>query len=232
MIADVTVSPRPTAPIRVLVIDDHPMYRKALVRGLSMDDDIEVVDAGATGQECLALYAQHRPDLVVCDLQLPDMNGIEVIRRLLAIDPGARVVVLTASDQTPDMKAALEAGAAGYLQKHIDVGEFVEMVRDAANGRSVFDKDTAGKLISVMRAPHADGPAKIVLTAREREVLELMADGKSNPEIAAALYLSTNTVKSYVAQIMQKLGVNARAAAVTAAIREGLISVDGRGQPR
>lgn len=217
-------TPRPGPPVRVLVCEDHPMFADAIRATLESDPGLRVIGHAATGSECLRDHAALRPDLTIVDVGLPDMTGIAVTKSITTNHPGAKVLVLSASDRPADMVAALEAGAVGYLQKYLPAAEVVAQVHQAAAGSDAFDGATATSLVSVLRASRAPRSGGLRLSAREIEMLQLIADGSQNSDIAETLHLSIHTVKGTVKQLFGRLGVNDRAAAVAVGLREHLIS--------
>src|SRR6202022_4219480 len=189
--------------IRVLVADDHPVVRHGLCTMLEIEDDIVVVGRAADGEEAVRQARETRPDIILLDVQMPNVGGIEALRRIRADNPEARVIVLTTYRNEDYIFPSLEAGARGYLLKDATREELAGAIRQVAAGESLLDP-ALGHAAATHRAP----------TAREREVLRLMADGKNNSEIAAQLFVSENTVKTHVSNIFDKLNCRDRAAAV------------------
>ncbi|WP_051300728.1 response regulator [Actinomadura rifamycini] len=214
--------------VRVVVVDDHPVVRAGLLAILGGRPDIEVVGEAADGAEALAVVARARPDVVLSDLRMPGPDGAELIARLAAAAPRTRVLVLTTYDGAADVVPAIDAGAVGYLLKDSPREELFRGLRAAARGRSVLAPTAAARLIDRVRAP-ARPPAG-ALSEREVEVLSLVAEGASNREVAAALFLSQATVKTHLVRIFAKLGVSDRTAAAVAAGDRGLLP--GRGGRR
>jgi DNA-binding NarL/FixJ family response regulator len=198
--------------IRVLVADDHPVVRQGLCTMLELEDDIEVVARAADGEEAVMMARREHPDITLLDVQMPVLDGIEALRRIRADDPEARVIVLTTYRNEDYIFPSLRAGARGYLLKDSSREELAGAIRAVAAGESLLDPDM------VDAARDAGG-----LTGRELEVLRLMADGQSNGQIAIALYVSENTVKTHVSKIFAKLGCRDRAAAVLLAWKRHLI---------
>ncbi len=198
--------------IRVLVADDHPVVRQGLCTMLELEDDIEVVARAADGEEAVMMARREHPDITLLDVQMPVLDGIEALRRIRADDPEARVIVLTTYRNEDYIFPSLRAGARGYLLKDSSREELAGAIRAVAAGESLLDPDM------VDAARDAGG-----LTGRELEVLRLMADGQSNGQIATALYVSENTVKTHVSKIFAKLGCRDRAAAVLLAWKRHLI---------
>ncbi|MEU5670770.1 response regulator [Micromonospora sp. NPDC047762] len=212
-----------TAPVRLLIVDDHPVVRDGLRGMFTGDPDFEVVGEAADGSEALALVASLRPDVVLMDLRMPGMDGVTAIRRLARTGSTARVLVLTTYDTDADVLPAIEAGATGYLLKDTPREDLVRAVRAAARGESVLAPSVAGRLMGRLRAP-AEEP----LSQRELEVLTLVARGASNREAATRLFISEATVKTHLLHVYAKLGVNDRAAAVATAYDRGLLTPGGR----
>lgn len=207
------------AVIRVLIVDDHPVVRDGL-RGLFADDPtITVVGEAADGAEALALVGRAAVDVVLMDLRMPGMGGAEAIRQLRAVSPTTHVLVLTTYDGDRDVLPAIEAGATGYLLKDAPREVLVAAVRTTARGEAVLSPAVAGRLMGQVRAPAGE-----TLSAREREVLTLIANGASNGEVAATLFISEATVKTHLLHLYAKLGVRDRAGAVGEAYRRGLLS--------
>lgn len=212
-----------TAPIRLLIVDDHPVVRDGLRGMFTGDPGFEVVGEAADGAEAVALVATVRPDVVLMDLRMPGMNGVTAIGRLARSGSTARVLVLTTYDTDADVLPAIEAGATGYLLKDTPREELVRAVWAAARGESVLAPSVAGRLMGRLRAP-VEEP----LSQRELEVLTLVARGASNREAAARLFISEATVKTHLLHVYAKLGVNDRAAAVATAYDRGLLTPGGR----
>ncbi|MFG1909488.1 response regulator [Kribbella sp. NPDC048928] len=207
-----------TGPIRVLLVDDHPIVRRGLRAALAADPDIEVVGEAATGADAITEAAGSTPDLVLMDLNLgPGMNGAEATRRLLELPDPPRVLVLTTYDSDADILPAISAGATGYLLKDTDPEELLAAVRLAAAGETVLTPAIANRLVSRVRAPERS------LTAREIQILEMVAAGRSNQSIARASFITEATVKSHLVQVFAKLAVDNRTAAVSEARRRGII---------
>ncbi|MER7458884.1 response regulator transcription factor [Micromonospora sp. NPDC126480] len=212
-----------TSPIRLLIVDDHPVVRDGLRGMFTGDPGFEVVGAAGDGAEALALAEHSRPDVVLMDLRMPGMDGVTAIGRLLRSDNPAKVLVLTTYDTDADVLPAIEAGATGYLLKDAPREELVRAVRAAARGEAVLSPSVAGRLMGRLRQPAGDP-----LSQRELEVLTLVAKGASNREAAARLFISEATVKTHLLHLYAKLGVNDRAAAVAAAYDRGLLTPGGR----
>ena len=204
-------------PIRVLLADDHPVVREGLRGMLASEPDIEVVGEAGSGPEAVALAGRLRPDVVLMDLRMPGGDGVDATRRLA----GTTVVVLTTYDSDADILRAVEAGAAGYLLKDTPRAVLADSVRAAARGETVLAPTVAGRLLGRMRADRAEPGER--LTARETEVLALVARGLTNAAIARRLILSEATVKTHLLRACGKLGVSGRTAAVTRAIETGAL---------
>ncbi|GAA3181440.1 response regulator transcription factor [Blastococcus jejuensis] len=199
-----------SAPVTVLLADDHPMFREGVRFTLSREPDLEVVGEAATGTEALRLAEELDPDVVVMDLAMPDMGGLVATRRLTERGARARVLVLTMSEDDESVFAALRAGAGGYLVKGADPDQVVSAVRAVARGHAVFGPHLAARMLTFFTAP-APGPGlPDGLSAREREVLTLLAQGLSNAEIGRALFISPITVRNHVSSIFAKLQVTNR----------------------
>ena len=221
------------APIRVLLVDDHAVMRAGFRMILDAEPDITIVGEAATGLEAVAEASTLRPDVICMDVQMPDLDGLEATRRIIA-DPSSRsaVVIVTTFDRDDYLFQALDAGASGFLLKNAGPEQLVEAVRVAAAGDALLAPAVTRRVIerfartlpmdaSPPRAFSAPG-IRVDLTERESEVLRLLADARSNAEIAAALYIGEATVKTHVSNLLQKLGVRDRVAAVVYAHRHGL----------
>jgi DNA-binding NarL/FixJ family response regulator len=213
-----------SASLRVLVIDDHTLVADTLKATLSEQDGIDVVGLALTGADGLALAAELRPDVILLDFRLPDMTGADVIRSLSAMNSNAKCVVLTGSGQDRALLESIEAGALGFVTKHQRFGEVVDAVRAAARGEASIPPAMLARVLPQLRNTADSGPR---LTSREREVLELMAAGKPNNEIAAELFISINTVRNHVANLLAKLNARTRVEAVAIATREGFVTPGG-----
>ncbi|HXV93672.1 MAG TPA: response regulator transcription factor [Pseudonocardia sp.] len=204
--------------IRILVVDDHPVVRDGLRGAFAAEPDIEVVGEAGHGEEALARVAHTAVDVVLMDLRMPGMGGVEAIRRLRETAPAVRVLVLTTFDTDSDVLPAVEAGATGYLLKDTPRDELVRAVRAAHRGEAVLSPAVAGRLMGRVRRPGPDA-----LSARELEVLRLVAAGVTNREAARALFVSEATVKTHLLHIYAKLDVRDRASAVAAGYERGLL---------
>jgi DNA-binding NarL/FixJ family response regulator len=209
-------------PIRVLVVDDHAVVREGLRAFLDLQDGIVVAAEAGDGEEALATAAAVRPDVVLMDLVMPKVSGLEAMRELRERLPGVRVIVLTSFADDETLLPALRAGAAGYLLKNVAPKELARAVRAAHAGEAVLDPAVAGRLVAALTdAAPAASPAG--LTAREREVLELIGHGYSNKRIARELHIAEKTVKTHVSHVLAKLGVTDRTQAAVYAVRTGLV---------
>jgi DNA-binding NarL/FixJ family response regulator len=212
-----------TDPVRVLIADDHPMFRDGLAGLIRAGAGTELVGEAATGTEAVQLARRVQPDVVVMDLHMPDLDGIEATRRIVADSPHIAVVVLTMFDDNDSVFSALRAGARGYLLKGADHEQIQRAVRSVADGEVIFGAELAARMMAYFAAPPHPAPALFPqLTEREREVLELVAEGQSNGVIAGRLSLSQKTVRNHVSNILTKLQVADRAQAIVRAREAGL----------
>ncbi len=207
-----------TESIRLLIADDHPVVRAGLRGILDNQPDFEVVGEAADGVEAVALTGRLLPHVVLMDLRMPKMGGVEAIGRIKADYPQVHVLVLTTYDSDADILPAIETGATGYLLKDTPREELFEAIRAAAQGRPLLAPAVAARLMERMR-----GPAEEALSSREIEVLALVAKGANNREIAGQLFISEATVKTHLLHIFSKLGVADRTAAVTTALERGIL---------
>ena len=207
----------PVTPIRLLIADDHPVVREGLAAMIKRRTDMTVVAEANHGQEAVALFHQHQPDVVLMDLRMPEMDGVEAILTIREQTPEARVIVLTTYDTDEDIYRALRAGAKTYLLKDTPREELLDTIRAVAAGHTRVPSDVAAKLVERVSSE--------TLTAREVEVLRLIVAGHSNREIATLLYISEGTVKTHINHILMKLGVSDRTQAVTTALKRGLVSL-------
>jgi DNA-binding NarL/FixJ family response regulator len=213
-----------TGVLRLLLADDHRMLREALRRSLE-DEGVEVVGEAGDGEEAVHLAGQLLPDVVLMDVTMPNINGIEATRRIRELHPEVRVVVLTMHGDPDTQTQAIRAGASGFLGKDCPMEEVLSAVRLAAGGDAVLSRNVAVSMLDeVHRLGHREEDP--VVTKREEEVLQLIADGLSTPEVAAALYISVKTVKNHLASIYQKLDSRDRTQAVLRAVRMGIIRLD------
>ncbi|MCK9900365.1 MULTISPECIES: response regulator [Parafrankia] len=226
---------RDATPIRVLVVDDHELFLQGLQVVLDTEEDISVVGRAADGQEALVLASGTAPDIVLMDVRMPGRDGIAAASAIKRAVPRVRIVMLTVSDEESDLFEAIKAGAVGYLLKSIPPHEVADAVRAVHNGQSLISPSMASKLMvefaTMARGgsgggedrPRAHAPH---LTARELEVLKLVAEGRANREIARKLFISENTVKNHVRNILDKLQLHSRMEAVMYAVRQGLFDIE------
>jgi len=207
-----------TRPITVLCVDDHRIVREGLRMILNDEPDMMVIETAATAAEAVARFAQHSPDITLMDLRLPDMSGVDAIRAIRRLDPDARIIVLTMYTGDEDIHRAIAAGASTYLLKDSLADDLPRIVRDVHTGRRTLPPDVEAKL--------QERAAQPTLTSREIEVIELVAAGRRDKEIAIALTISTHTVRVHIKNIFAKLGVSDRTEAMGVAIRRGIIHVD------
>lgn len=210
------------APIRVLLVDDHAMFSSSLAFVLDAEPDIKVVDTAATARAALAKAAALLPDVVLLDHRLPDGNGVDLIAPLLATAPAPQVVMLTASTSDHILISAIEAGAAGFIDKSRDLGDVISAVRSAAAGESLVSPQLLARLLPRLRRQQLD-PADTI-TERERDVLASLAQGMTNAQIAARLSVSVHTVRNHIVNLSGKLGAHSKLEVLAIAVRKGLIS--------
>jgi DNA-binding NarL/FixJ family response regulator len=212
--------------LRVLLVDDHDLFRTGL-RNLLEEEGVLVVGEAGTGAEALRLLEELAPDVVVMDLNMPGMTGVEATRQIASVAPLARVLVLTISDQDADVMDAILAGACGYLLKDASIGELMQGIRAAAVGESLISPTIASKVLQRVRAssPSPDIAEQIQtsLSEREIEVLKLIANGRDNADIAGQLHISPKTVKNHISNILMKLQIENRIQAAVYAVRSGLV---------
>jgi DNA-binding NarL/FixJ family response regulator len=212
--------------LRVLLVDDHDLFRTGL-RNLLEEQSVEVVGEASGGSEAVRLVRELAPDVVVMDLNMPGMNGVEATRHITSLAPLTRVVVLTISDQDADVMDAILAGACGYLLKDSTIQDLVRGIRAASIGESLISPTIAAKVLQRVRSTstHADAAETIraELSDREIEVLKLIANGKDNAEIAAELHISPKTVKNHISNILMKLQIGNRIQAAVYAVRSGIV---------
>lgn len=209
------------AKIRVIVADDHPVFREGVVRGLAASESVEVLAETDDGAEALALIRKHRPDVALLDHQMPGLQGAEVAATVQREGMSTRVLLVSANDDPTVVYHALQQGAAGYLSKESTRAEILQAVIDCSNGIDVVAPKLASRLAKEIRR-RADPPGQ-ALSSREREVLKMLGNGQTVAAIAAELYLAPSTVKTHVQRLYEKLGVSGRGAAVAEAMRRGLL---------
>jgi len=202
----------------VLVVDDHALVRRGVVNIIAHEPDLRVVAEASNGVEALEAYAKYRPDVTLLDLRMPVMEGVEAVRQIRALDPNAKVIVLTTYDTDEDITRALKAGAKAYVLKDITADDLIACIHDVLAGKTYLAPAAAAKL--------AEGMARVQVTPRELSALRLMADGKSNKEIANALAISERTVKTHLGHLFEKLGVTSRTEAIKVATRRGLVRME------
>ncbi len=201
----------------VLVVDDHSLVRTGVANIISHEPDLQVVAEAANGLEAVHEFEKHRPDVTLLDLRMPVMEGVEAVRQIRERDPHAKVIVLTTYDTDDDISRALKAGAKAYVLKDISADGLINCIHDVLNGKTYLAPAAAAKL--------AEGMSHMSLTPRELSSLRLMADGKTNKEIAQQLGISERTVKTHLSHLFEKLGVTSRTEAVKIASRRGLVRI-------
>lgn len=201
--------------ITVLIVDDHFVVRSGLATSLEIEEDIRVVATAETGEAAAKTYEEHRPSVVLMDLQLPGITGVEATAAIHQVDPSARILVFSTFARTDEIQAALAAGAGGYLQKSASREEMILALRQVSSGQRYLPSDIAHQLMELQLGPS--------ITPREREIIALIARGSANKEIGYSLGIAEDTVKQHVSRILQKLSVKDRAQAATEAIRRGII---------
>ena len=217
--------------VRVLVVDDHALFRRGLTLVLEAEDGIEVVGEGEDGEEGIQKAEELAPDVVLMDVRMPKIGGIEATRRIAEAQPATKIVMLTVSDEEEDLYEAIKAGATGYLLKEISIEEVADAVRAVVQGQTLISPSMASKLIQeftnlAKRSEQRQDVPAPRLTDRELEVLKLVAQGMSNRDIANVLFISENTVKNHVRNILEKLHLHSRMEAVMYAVREKLLEIE------
>ncbi len=219
--------------IRVLVADDHALFRRALAAVFADEEDIDLVGEANDGEEAVKMAAELVPDVVLMDVRMPKMLGIEAARQISAAQPTTKIVMLTVSDEEEDLFEAIKAGASGYLLKEVDPTEIAQAIRQIHAGHSLLSPAVASKLVSEFAAiskrsdERASRPS---LTDRELQVLRYASDGLTNRQIGRRLTISENTVKNHIRNILEKLHLHSRMEAVLYAVREELIDLGGTGE--
>ena len=208
-------------PIRVLIADDHLVVRVGLKEMLDGEPEFEVVGEAANGVEAVDLADWRKPDVVLMDLRMPELDGATAIARIKERNPRVNALVLTTYESDADVVKAIENGATGYMLKDAPREDLLQAIRDAAEGKPLLAPTVTARIMDRMREPAAEA-----LTAREIEILELVAEGARNKEIAKELWITEMTIKTHMTHIFEKLGVNDRTAAVTVALRRGILSLD------
>jgi DNA-binding NarL/FixJ family response regulator len=212
--------------LRVLLVDDHDLFRTGL-RNLLEEQGVDIVGEGATGADAVRFVRDQTPEVVVMDLNMPGMGGVEATRHIAGISPLTRVVMLTISDEDTDVMDAILAGACGYLLKDSSIQDLVAGIRSAARGESLISPHIAAKVLQRVRAtsaqPDIAETIRSELSDREIEVLKLIANGKDNALIAAELHISPKTVKNHISNILMKLQIDNRIQAAVYAVRSGIV---------
>ncbi|USG65337.1 response regulator transcription factor [Brevibacillus ruminantium] len=228
--------------IRIVIVDDHQLFREGVKRILEMEKDFQVVGEGADGDEAFRLAEDHKPDVVLMDINMPNVSGVSAAEQVISVSPGTRVIMLSIHDDEGYVYRTLRSGASGYLLKEMGTNDLVEAVRVVAAGGAYIHPKVTGKLIDEFRrlseqegsgdrsgaladAEPIDPKVIESLTRREREVLQLMAEGKSNRAIGEFLFISEKTVKNHVSSILQKLSVQDRTQAVVNSIKNGWVKL-------
>jgi len=202
----------------VLVVDDHALLRTGVANIINQEADLHVIAEASNGLEAVEAFVRHRPDVTLLDLRMPVMEGVEAVRQIRERDPLAKVIVLTTYDTDDDISRALKAGAKAYVLKDISADALIECIHEVLAGKTYLAPSAAAKL--------AEGVTRVQLTPRELTTLRLMADGKSNKEIASELDISERTVKTHLGHLFEKLGVTSRTEAVKIATRRGLVRLN------
>jgi len=217
-------------PIRTLIVDDHALFRRGLEMVLDEEEDIELVGQASNGSEAVEKAGESLPDVILMDIRMPRSSGIDACRAMKEVAPSAKIVMLTISDEEEDLFEAIRAGASGYLLKDLPLDEVAETVRAVHGGQSLINPSMAGKLLTEFATlAKRDGQERVQqvpaprLTEREMQVLKLVARGMNNRDIAKELFISENTVKNHVRNILEKLQIHSRMEAVMVAVREKLI---------
>jgi DNA-binding NarL/FixJ family response regulator len=228
---DASEEGRGSEPIRVLVVDDHALFRRGLQMVLEQEDDIEVVGEASDGAEAVVKATDSTPDIVLMDVRMPRRGGIEACTAIKDAVPSAKIIMLTISDEEADLYEAIKAGAMGYLLKEISIDEVAVAVRAVHGGQSLISPSMAAKLLTEFAAMVKKGDERQQvptprLTDREMEVLKLVARGLNNRDIAKELFISDNTVKNHIRNILEKLQLHSRMEAVVYAVREKLLEIN------
>ncbi len=217
-------------PLRVLIVDDHALFRRGLRMVLEQESDVEVVGEAADGEEAVDVAQELMPDVILMDVRMPKRSGIEATEEIKDLIPHARILMLTISEDESDLFDAIKAGASGYLLKEISIEEVADAVRAVAAGQSRLSPSMASKLLTEFAAMsrRSEEPEQLPaprLTDREMQVLRLVAQGLANREIAKQLFISENTVKNHIRNILEKLHLHSRMEAVVYAVREKLLEI-------
>jgi two-component system NarL family response regulator len=222
-----------TEQIRVLVADDHALFRRALAAVFADEDDIDLVGEASDGEEAVAMAADLQPDVVLMDVRMPKMLGIEAAKQISVAQPTTKIVMLTVSDEEEDLFESIKAGASGYLLKEVDPTEIAQAIRQIHEGHSLLSPAVASKLVSEFAAISKRSDERATrpsLTDRELQVLRYASDGLTNRQIGRRLQISENTVKNHIRNILEKLHLHSRMEAVLYAVREELIDLGGSGE--
>ncbi|HEY6607203.1 MAG TPA: response regulator transcription factor [Gaiellaceae bacterium] len=226
MSQSVRADERSLTDVRVVIVDDHDLFRSGL-RNLLEEEGVQIIGEAAAGQEALDIVREVAPDVVVMDLNMPGMGGVEATRHISTIAPLTRVVMLTISDQDNDVIDAILAGACGYLLKDSSIHDLIAGILAASNGESLISPTIASKVLQRVRAsnkqPEIESTIRAELSDREIEVLKLIANGKDNAMIAAELHISPKTVKNHISNILMKLQIDNRIQAAVYAVRSGIV---------
>jgi DNA-binding NarL/FixJ family response regulator len=229
---EATEAPAPISdePIRVLIVDDHALFRRGLVMVLEQEKDIDLVGEAGDGAEAVNIAQDTMPDVVLMDVRMPRRGGIEATSQIKAIAPHTKILMLTISDEEADLYDAIKAGASGYLLKEISIEEVANAIRQVHAGQSMISPSMASKLLTefatmVKKTDEKPAAAQPRLTEREMEVLRLVAKGRNNRDIAKELFISENTVKNHIRNILEKLHLHSRMQAVVYAVREKLLEI-------
>jgi len=223
-------TPKSDEAIKVLIVDDHALFRRGLVMVLQQEEDIELVGEASDGAEAVQIAQDKLPDVVLMDVRMPRRGGIEATNQIKEIAPHTKILMLTISDEEADLYDAIKAGASGYLLKEISIDEVADAIRAVFGGQSMISPSMASKLLTefatmVKKTDEKPQVAQPRLTDREMEVLRLVAKGKNNRDIAKELFISENTVKNHIRNILEKLHLHSRMQAVVYAVREKLLEI-------
>jgi|ERR1051326_4003961 DNA-binding NarL/FixJ family response regulator len=210
--------------LRIIIVDDHPLFRHGLATLVRGESDFELVGEATSGEEAITLAAELQPDVILMDIQMPGVNGIEAIRQIVHTSPHIRILVITMFEDDNSVFTAMRAGARGYILKDAQKADVLRAIRAVGQNEAIFSPAIAGRLIAFFNEPWPEAPTHAFpeLTAREQEILALIAQGKNNSDIAAHLVLSPRTVRNYVSNIFSKLQVADRAQAIVRAREGGL----------
>ena len=217
------MNPNESGKIKIIIADDHPVVREGLSAMLAREEDILVVAEAKDGREAVKMASKHSPDIVLMDLRMPEMDGVEAIRHLKEQNPEIQVIILTTYDDDEDIFRGIEAGARAYLLKDAPREELFKAIRAVSRGESLIDPSITGRVLDRLTKLSQQVQTPEILSDRELEVLTLIARGTSNKEIADTLTISESTVKTHIQSIFHKLEVNDRTEAVTEALKRGII---------